>query len=133
MIEEAKEEDKEITPSQIAVLDAMLKNTQALSLKSYFIDKLPELKELKNSIRYINLSFNNFKVFFLFKIQNISEFLKIFCSKKEIPSELLTIRQLETLKMRSNPLKYLSDELSNLQNLKILTFSYCQFNVISHW
>lgn len=72
MIEEAKEEDKEITPSQIAVLDAMLKNTQALSLKSYFIDKLPELKELKNSIRYINLSFNNFKVFFF--VQNTKHF-----------------------------------------------------------
>ena len=40
------------------------------------------------------------------------------------------MRQLETLKMRSNPIRYLSDELSNLQNIKVLVFSYCQLTDI---
>ena len=57
-----EEEEPEITPSQIAILDCLLKESQALSLKSYFIEKLPDLKQLKYFIRYINLSFNNFQV-----------------------------------------------------------------------
>jgi len=60
-VEQIKEEP-EITPSQIAILDCLLKESEALSLKSYFIDKLPDLKQLKYFIRYINLSFNNFRV-----------------------------------------------------------------------
>ena len=61
-MEKEVQDESEITPSQIAILDCLLKNGDTLSLKSYFVDKLPDLKQLKYTIRYINLSFNNFKV-----------------------------------------------------------------------
>jgi len=36
--------------------------------------------------------------------------------------------QLEVLKIRNNPIKHVTDKLSNLQNLKFLNMSYCQLN-----
>lgn len=43
------------------------------------------------------------------------------------------MRQLETIKIRCNPIRYITDELSNLQNLKVLVFSYCQLSEIPVW
>ena len=60
-------DDEDITPSKIAILDCLLNQSEALSLKAYFIEKLPDLKDLKYELRYMNLSYNNFKVMlFLF-------------------------------------------------------------------
>ncbi len=36
--------------------------------------------------------------------------------------------QLKVLKMRNNPIKHITDKLSNLQNLKFLNMSYCQLS-----
>lgn len=105
-IEEKKEpeNEEEISASQIAVIDSLLRNGLALSLKAHFIDGLPDLTSLKNTLIYINLSFNNFK---------------------EFPRELLEFGKLEAIKLRSNPIKYLPDKFANLENLKILSLAYC--------
>ena len=60
--EEIVNEDDQITPSQLAVVDCLLRNGLALSLKAHFIDKLPDLANLTKTLIYINLSFNNFTV-----------------------------------------------------------------------
>ncbi|CAF0740069.1 unnamed protein product [Brachionus calyciflorus] len=96
--------NEQVSPAELAVIDSLLRNGLALSLKAHFIDILPDISSLKNTLIYINLSFNNFK---------------------EIPSELLDITQLEAIKLRSNPIKYLPDKFAILQNLKVLCLSYC--------
>ena len=106
--EEVKKEEpdsmEQVSPAELAVIDSLLRNGLALSLKAHFIDQLPDISSLKKTLIYINLSFNNFK---------------------EFPDELLDIYQLEAIKLRSNPIKYLPEKFSNYQNLKILCLSYC--------
>lgn len=97
-------DEQEISASQIAVLDSLLRNGLALSLKGHFLDVIPDLSSLKNTLIYVNLSFNNFRDF---------------------PRELLEFTQIEAIKLRSNPIKYLPDKFSNFENLKILNLSYC--------
>lgn len=97
-------DEQEISLSQIAVIDCLLRNGLALSLKGHFINVLPDLSSLKNTLIYINLSYNNFRDF---------------------PRELLDITQLEAIKLRSNPIKYLPDKFANFENLKILNLAYC--------
>ena len=60
--EEPLNDEDQITPSQLAVVDCLLRNGLALSLKGHFIDKLPDLVSLRKTLIYINLSFNNFTV-----------------------------------------------------------------------
>ena len=60
--EENLNEEDQITPAQLAVVDCLLRNGLALSLKAHFIDKLPDLANLTKTLIYINLSFNNFNV-----------------------------------------------------------------------
>ena len=55
-----------------------------LSLKAHFIPSLPDLSPLSHTLVYLNLSFNDLKVF---------------------PSTVLELKQLVCLKMRNNPLK----------------------------
>ncbi len=55
-------ENEEITPAHLAIIDCLLRNGIALSLKAHFIDELPDLASLRKSLVYLNLSFNNFKV-----------------------------------------------------------------------
>lgn len=64
--EEPINDDDQITPSQLAVVDCLLKNGLALSLKAHFIDKLPDLASLKKTLIYLNLSFNDFTVIFFY-------------------------------------------------------------------
>lgn len=107
--EEEEASNDQITPAQLAIVDCLLRNGLALSLKGHFIDKLPDLASLTKTLIYINLSFNNFS---------------------EFPFELFNVKQLEAIKLRSNPIKSIPDQLSNLRNLKILQFSYCQLKIL---
>lgn len=56
------DDENQITISKLAVVDSLLRNGLALSLKAHFIDKLPDINSLKKTLIYINLSFNNFQV-----------------------------------------------------------------------
>jgi hypothetical protein len=61
----AEEEENEITPAQVAVVDSLLGNGIILNLKANFIDTLPDISTLKSTLYYINLSYNHFEVSFL--------------------------------------------------------------------
>lgn len=51
-----------LDPIDIAVLDALVTGGAVLSLKAHFIDMMPDISPITNSLRYLNLSFNNFTV-----------------------------------------------------------------------
>lgn len=61
-MEEADSGGEEITPAHIAIVDCLLRNGRVLSFKAYSIDTLPEMSSLRNTLVYINLSYNHFKV-----------------------------------------------------------------------
>lgn len=48
--------------TDIAVLDALVSGGAVLSLKAHFIDSIPDISPITSTIRYLNLSFNNFTV-----------------------------------------------------------------------
>jgi Leucine-rich repeat (LRR) protein len=104
---EDSSDDIEITPAHLAILDALIRDGLALSLKAYFIDQLPDVSPLQNTLIYFNLSFNNFS---------------------QIPFEIFSMVQLEALKLRNNPIRSIPNEISNLQNLKVLILSFCQID-----
>ena len=103
------DEEDEVTPTQLAIVDSLLQNGTSLSLKGHFLDQLPDMDSLKRTLIYFNISFNNFN---------------------EVPIQVLNMYQLEVLKMRNNPIKHLTDKLINLQSLKLLSISYCQLGSI---
>ncbi|ELU10423.1 hypothetical protein CAPTEDRAFT_209667 [Capitella teleta] len=98
------ENDGMISPTEIAVLDSLMNGGVALSLKAHFISDLPDIDPLANTITYLNLSFNDFRIF---------------------PYEVISMSQLVTLKLRNNPLKELPADIYKLKNLKTLVFSFC--------
>jgi len=54
--------DTGLDPTDIAVLDALVSGGAVLSLKAHFIDTIPDISPITTSLRYLNLSFNNFTV-----------------------------------------------------------------------
>lgn len=54
--------DAGLDPTDIAVLDALVTGGAVLSLKAHYIQTLPDISPIISSLRYLNLSFNNFTV-----------------------------------------------------------------------
>ncbi|XP_022102059.1 leucine-rich repeat-containing protein 63-like isoform X2 [Acanthaster planci] len=102
-----EQDSSTITPSELAILDCLVNGGLALSLKAHFILALPDITPLTKTLTYLNLSFNDFRVF---------------------PPELLTLRSLEVLKLRNNPLKELPYDIHRLSKLRTLVVS---FNLIT--
>ncbi|XP_071797975.1 uncharacterized protein [Asterias amurensis] len=98
-----EEDSSTITPSELAILDCLVNGGLALSLKAHFILSLPEISPLTKTLVYLNLSFNDLRVF---------------------PQELLLLRCLEVLKLRNNPLKELPLEIHRLTKLRTLVVSF---------
>ncbi len=110
---EMSSDDMFITPAHLAILDALIRDGLALSLKAFFIDQLPDVSPLQKTLIYFNLSFNNFQ---------------------HVPAEIFAMVQLEALKLRNNPIKTIPNELGNLQSLKVLILSYCRIeNELPDW
>ncbi|KAK3095277.1 hypothetical protein FSP39_012616 [Pinctada imbricata] len=93
-----------ISPSELAILDALINGGKALSLKAHFISEMPDISPLMRTVTYMNLSFNDFGLF---------------------PREILDVRQLEILKLRNNPLREIPTDIHRLRNLRILVASFC--------
>jgi hypothetical protein len=51
-----------ISPSEAAILESMMSGGSHLSLKAHFIDELPLLTPLRQTLTSLNLSYNSFKV-----------------------------------------------------------------------
>ncbi|ESO92913.1 hypothetical protein LOTGIDRAFT_232977 [Lottia gigantea] len=98
-----------ITPSELAILDALISGGSALSLKAHFISELPDIAPMVKTITYLNLSFNDFT---------------------SVPEEVLDIHQLQIFKMRNNPLLVLPDDIDRLCCLRTLVVSFCLISTI---
>ncbi|XP_048095899.1 uncharacterized protein LOC125292566 [Alosa alosa] len=94
-----------VSASQLAILDCLHQRANTLSLKAHFITQLPDLSVLADTLVYLNLSFNN-----------LSEF----------PLELCSLRCLQQLKMRDNPLQLLPPQIRTLTSLRTLVLSFCR-------
>ena len=62
MFAEKVEESAVITADELAVLDAMVCGGVALSLKAQFVKSIPDISPLYNTLKYLNLSFNELRV-----------------------------------------------------------------------
>ncbi|XP_056411365.1 leucine-rich repeat-containing protein 63 isoform X2 [Hyla sarda] len=95
------------THCELAMLECLVTGGHALSLKAYFISKLPDLTPLYNSLFYLNLSFNEFWQF---------------------PTEVYNLEQLESLKLRNNPIKEIPYGIHKLKKLRTLIVSFCSLS-----
>lgn len=79
-----------------------------LYLKGYFLDMFEDVPDqLLATLSSVNLSFNNFM---------------------EIPEVLFKAKNLISLNMRNNPIKYISGDIKNLLKIKYMNFSFCCLN-----
>ncbi|XP_069614374.1 leucine-rich repeat-containing protein 63 [Ranitomeya imitator] len=95
------------THCDLALLDCLVNGGHALSLKAYFISKLPDLTPLYNSLFYLNLSFNEFWQF---------------------PVEVYNLEYLESLKLRNNPIKEIPYGIHKLKRLRTFIVSFCSLS-----
>ncbi|XP_046902458.1 uncharacterized protein LOC124485137 [Hypomesus transpacificus] len=96
-----------MSPSELAILDCLSEGGKALSLKAHFMAVLPDVSQLAHCLVYLNLSFNDFRVF---------------------PVEVYELTRLETLKMRDNPIEDIPSGLHRLFRLKIFIISFCKIS-----
>ncbi|CAH2224060.1 leucine-rich repeat-containing 63 isoform X1 [Pelobates cultripes] len=93
-----------ITHCNLAILECMVHGGHALSLKAYFISKLPDLTPLYGTLLYLNLSFNELRCF---------------------PREVYNLENLEVLKLRNNPIQEIPSGIQNLKKLRTFIISFC--------
>ncbi|KAJ6659219.1 hypothetical protein lerEdw1_019265 [Lerista edwardsae] len=99
-----EDEEKEVmTRAEMAVLFCLLHRRTGLSLKAYFLSQLPGLSSLADFLVYLNLSFNCLSVF---------------------PKEVFDLKHLEILKLRNNPIRFIPEEIKQMQSLKVLIMSF---------
>ncbi|XP_029457584.1 leucine-rich repeat-containing protein 63 isoform X2 [Rhinatrema bivittatum] len=101
---EQKKSMEFITPAEMAVLKSLLHEGLTLSLKAYFLNKLPDLTPLNNNLLYLNLSFNDLAQF---------------------PRQVYNIENLQVLKLRNNPMKEIPLDIHRLRNLRTFVISFC--------
>ncbi|XP_072266011.1 leucine-rich repeat-containing protein 63 [Pyxicephalus adspersus] len=95
------------TYCELAMLECLVHGGHALSLKAYFISKLPDLSPLYDTLFYLNLSFNEFRQF---------------------PTEVYRLEHLEFLKFRNNPIRDIPFGIHNLKKLRTLIVSFCSLS-----
>ena len=52
-----------ISPPEMVVLNCMMQGGECLSLKAHFLPELPDLQALAHTLTYLNLAFNELKVY----------------------------------------------------------------------
>ncbi|XP_063808882.1 leucine-rich repeat-containing protein 63 [Pseudophryne corroboree] len=95
------------THCDLAVLECLVHGGNSLSLKAYFISKLPDLTPLRNTLFYLNLSFNEFWQF---------------------PTEVYKLEHLESLKLRNNPIKEIPYGVHKLKKIRTFIMSFCSLS-----
>nr|XP_020643693.1 leucine-rich repeat-containing protein 63 [Pogona vitticeps] len=97
------EESQLMAKAETAVLGCLMHEKTGLSLKAFFLTRLPDLSPLADFLLYLNLSFN---------------FLYFF------PQEVFCLKHLEILKLRNNPIRFIPEEISQMKSLKYLVMSF---------
>ncbi|XP_069745760.1 leucine-rich repeat-containing protein 63 [Narcine bancroftii] len=82
---------------------------ESLNLRGYFIHQLPNLTFLVSTLKYLNLSFNSFRV---------------------IPTEIYQFSCLEMLNLRDNPITEISPDIEKLTNMRIFNISFCIISIL---
>ncbi|XP_033001250.1 leucine-rich repeat-containing protein 63 [Lacerta agilis] len=98
-----EEETESMSAAYMAVLSCLMHRRTGLSLKAFFLFQLPDLSPLAGFLLYLNLSFNYLYFF---------------------PTEVFYLKQLEVLKLRNNPIKFIPDDICRMKNLKLLVMSF---------
>ncbi|XP_069496485.1 leucine-rich repeat-containing protein 63 isoform X2 [Ambystoma mexicanum] len=98
-----------LTPCELAVYECLLHGGISLYLKAYFIDRLPDLTSICQTLVYVNLSFNDLHQF---------------------PTEVFDIENLEVLKLRNNPIKSIPFDIHRLRKLRQFIMSFCLLSAL---
>uniref|UniRef100_A0A8C5QLS4 Leucine-rich repeat-containing protein 63 n=1 Tax=Leptobrachium leishanense TaxID=445787 RepID=A0A8C5QLS4_9ANUR len=93
-----------VTQCDLALLECLVHGGYSLSLKAFFLSKLPDLSPLYNTLLYLNLSFNELQRF---------------------PIEVFKLENLEVLKLRNNPITEIPPGIHNLKKLRTFIMSFC--------
>ncbi|XP_053312003.1 leucine-rich repeat-containing protein 63 [Spea bombifrons] len=99
-----QEDDVLVTYCDLALLECLVHGGSSLSLKAFFISKVPDLTPVYTTLIYLNLSFNELQYF---------------------PTEVYNLENLEVLKLRNNPIKEIPFGIHNLKNLRTCVMSFC--------
>ncbi|XP_061482145.1 leucine-rich repeat-containing protein 63 [Rhineura floridana] len=89
--------------AKMTVLSCLMHRRTGLSLKAFFLSRLPDLSPLADFLVYLNLSFNYLYFF---------------------PKEVYHLKHLEVLKLRNNPIKFIPEDIGQMKNLKLLIMSF---------
>ncbi|XP_062981561.1 leucine-rich repeat-containing protein 63 [Elgaria multicarinata webbii] len=92
-----------MTNAEKEVLFCLVHKKTGLSLKAYFLTRLPYLLPLADFLVYLNLSFNCLYFF---------------------PKEVFDLKHLEILKLRNNPIRFIPEDINQMKNLKYLLMSF---------
>ncbi|XP_077160324.1 leucine-rich repeat-containing protein 63 [Paroedura picta] len=98
--------------AEMAVLCCLMHRRTGLSLKAYFIPKVPNLSALADFLLYLNLSFNNLHLF---------------------PTEVCDLKHLQILKLRNNPIKSIPEDIKKLTDLRTLIMSFNLLTELPPW
>ncbi len=60
------EVEEDVTPTQLAIVDCLLKNGLSLNLNAHFLEQMPDLNSLRKTLVELNISFNIFNVHLFF-------------------------------------------------------------------
>nr|XP_056712857.1 leucine-rich repeat-containing protein 63 [Euleptes europaea] len=108
-----EDEEKDlIAKAEMAILACRMHKKTGLSLKAYFIPRVPDLSNLADSLVYLNLSFNDLRHF---------------------PTEICDLKKLEILKLRNNPIKSIPEDITKLTSLKVLIMSFNLLTELPSW
>ncbi|XP_062907221.1 leucine-rich repeat-containing protein 63-like isoform X2 [Mobula hypostoma] len=104
-----EEEEEQVKPFELVIVRSIIAGGESLSLRGFFIHQLPDLTRLTFTLKYLNLSFNNFRV---------------------IPNEIYQFSCLEMLNLRDNPITEISPDIEKLTNLRIFNISFCIVSIL---
>ncbi|XP_048588160.1 uncharacterized protein LOC5511012 isoform X2 [Nematostella vectensis] len=99
----AEDYSDQVTPLEAVILNAIVTESAVLNVKAHFLNRLPSLSQLVDTLTHLNASFNDFWVF---------------------PPEILELKMLVSLKLRNNPIKAIPNGIGNLSQLKVFEMSF---------
>ncbi|XP_060091461.1 leucine-rich repeat-containing protein 63 [Heteronotia binoei] len=98
--------------AEMAVFCCLMHRRTGLSLKAYFLPRLPDLSALTDFLLYLNLSFNDLHLF---------------------PTEVCDLKNLQILKLRNNPIKSIPEDIKKLKDLRTLVMSFNLLTELPSW
>ncbi|XP_015266490.1 PREDICTED: leucine-rich repeat-containing protein 63 [Gekko japonicus] len=105
-------DDELMARAEMAILCCLMHKRTGLSLKAYFLPRVPDLSALADFLLYLNLSFNDLRLF---------------------PTEVCDLKKLQILKLRNNPIKSIPEDIKKLTDLRTLVMSFNLLTELPPW